>query len=30
MGGLNIFRRQYTVRWFGPQDDVPGGYPTAP
>ena len=26
MGGLNIFRRKYTVRRFGPQEDVPGGY----
>ena len=30
MGGLNIFRRKYTVRRFGPQEDVPGGYTTAP
>lgn len=30
MGGLKIFRRKYTVRRFGPQEDVPGGYTTAP
>ena len=30
MGGLNIFRRKYTVRRFGPQEDVSGGYTTAP
>lgn len=30
MGGLKIFRRKYTVRRFGSQEDVPGGYTTAP
>ena len=30
MGGLKIFRRKYTVRRFGTQEDVPGGYTTAP
>ena len=30
MGGLKIFRRSCTVRRFGLQEDVPGGYTTAP
>ena len=28
--GIKIFRRKYTVRRFGPQEDVSGGYTTAP
>lgn len=30
MGGPKIFRRSCTIRRFGLQEDVPGGYTTAP